>query len=169
MEDCLFCKPNFTMWRNIDRKFYEDKYTIALLAQGQEVRGYSLVILKKHYTDLATFIPHQQRGALIKTVNRIAFELKRRLGAERIYVASLCDGVEHLHFHLIPRYKWTEDDKERYRETFKDSRPWETIESYIIDGKIGGFWWLAGTETGALPPQETEQFDRILLKDLEGI
>jgi diadenosine tetraphosphate (Ap4A) HIT family hydrolase len=171
MIDCPFCKPGFTKWGNIDRKWAEDDFTITTLAQGQEVRGYSLVIAKRHFTDI-TAPGLFWEGTLANTifaVHKCARILKERLGVKRIYVASLCDGVEHLHFHLIPRYEWTDADKERYRRTFAASRSPEAIEGYIKANTIGGFWWMAGTETGDLPAQETEEFDLKLLKELEGI
>jgi diadenosine tetraphosphate (Ap4A) HIT family hydrolase len=38
---------------------------------------------------------------MVRTVGAV---MKERLPCDRVYVATLCDGVEHLHYHLIPRY-----------------------------------------------------------------
>lgn len=159
MTDCVFCKPDFSKFQNIDRKFYEDDHTIAVLAPGQDVPGYSLVILKKHHRDITDDFNPLELMHLMKTVNLISQALKKVCDAKRIYLASLCDGVEHLHFHLVPRREWTKRDYYNYYQYFWDSRGEDTFR-YIRENRIGGFWWLAEFERAPDRP-EWEEFDLI--------
>ncbi len=157
MKECPFCNNKFE-----GRKYYEDEHCIAVLA-SPDIRGYSLVILKKHYRDISDiWIPDSEMIALIKTVNFISFKLKDLLKAERIYVASLCDGVEHLHFHLIPRYKWERKDFDRYKELFTERDGIESVDRQISVSVIGGFWYLADIERWPRCEDTPEYYEKML-------
>lgn len=90
-----------------NREFYrESKHCIVTLAPEQYSRGHTLVILRQHAIDMSDDqVTDEEYLDLCKTIKEVSKLLKSKLGAERIYVCSLCDGVEHLHFHLIPRYE----------------------------------------------------------------
>lgn len=122
-EDCTFCKKGKSrelttkvliedlktrVKETLDcsRGFYENsKHCIVTLAPEQYSRGHTLVILRSHATDMSDdAVTEEEYIDLCKTIKEVSKLLKSKLGAERIYVCSLCDGVEHLHFHLIPRY-----------------------------------------------------------------
>lgn len=170
--NCPFCKEGFTKFGNIDRQYWENKCCRAFLAPGQDTDGYSIVTLKEHYNDITDEnLSGEILCELIKSIRYIAGELKRRLGAKRIYVASLCDGIEHLHFHLYPRYEWTETDKQNYRNFFIASRGKEAVENYIRQGLIGGFWWLGNFERTSRFKTEQEEiiFSREILRKLKEI
>ncbi len=141
-KECPFCKPGIFN----GRQFYEDDYCIATLTDP-DVYGYTLVVLKNHRRDITDpEIKTNEMLNLMNCLNKISGRLKERLGAKRIYVASLCDGVEHLHFHLIPRYEWTEENKKRYRELFIDRDGKESVNRCVSANTIGGFWYLADAE-----------------------
>ena len=164
--ECPFCQPDFTQFGSIDRKFYEDPYTLAMLSKGQDSRGYSLVVLKPHRADLSISLYPTERLYLMRTLNMIAARLKSKLGAKRIYVVSMCDGVEHLHFHLIPRYEWTDADKQRYRELFTERDGIESVNRQIEKNQIGGSWWLAEIERHPMILNPNEEYFKKLLKEL---
>ena len=81
-------------------------FCLTTLAPEQLGKGHCVVIFRKrHVEDLSdgSLTPAEQVG-ILTAIAQAARQIKRGLLAERVYVASLCDGEEHLHFHLIPRY-----------------------------------------------------------------
>ncbi len=122
-EDCVFCKegrkgltqkvliedPKTRHSKTLDcnRGFYDkSKHCIITLAPEQYSLGHTLVILQQHAKDISDdLITQEEYIDMCNTIKEVSILLKNKLGAERIYVCSLCDGVEHLHFHLIPRYE----------------------------------------------------------------
>ena len=88
-----------------DRWLHKDQHCIVTLDPAQLSRGHALAILRTHRNDvLDPALTQEEHHALVDTVQKIARLMKERLSCDRVYVATLCDGVEHLHYHLIPRY-----------------------------------------------------------------
>jgi len=150
---CFFCKQGAknlaTLSVNppLTSKVYEDDTCYAILELEQSAWGYTLVILKEHKeTILDENITSEQNDGFWKVVRKIGNVIKRKLGAENVYVCSLCDGVSHFHVHLIPRYKWTDEHKKRYIELFKDRDGERSVKLATAIGLIGGFWYIADTE-----------------------
>jgi diadenosine tetraphosphate (Ap4A) HIT family hydrolase len=124
-EDCTFCnlteedlkkkieiknpKTGEKQILDCNRGFYDQSnHCIVTLAPEQYSIGHTLVILWNHSEDLSdNSVEDIEYVDLCKTIRNVSNILKNKLDPkpERIYVNSLCDGVEHLHFHLIPRYK----------------------------------------------------------------
>lgn len=89
-----------------NRGISKNDHCLVTLAPEQLARGHCVVIFRKrHIEDLTdeSLTPAEQVG-ILATVGQAARQIKQALSAERIYVASLCDGEKHLHFHLVPRY-----------------------------------------------------------------
>lgn len=148
---CFFCKEYDELEilparPPLSRKVYQDDNTLAVLELEQSVKGYTLVIPRKHHDTLFDEIPPEDLANFWQVVNKIGNAIKLVLGAENIYVASLCDGIKHFHVHLIPRYKWTDADKERYRELFTERDGPESISLCTHADLIGGFWYPADAE-----------------------
>ncbi len=88
-----------------NRWLYKDPRCIVTLDPAQLSRGHALAILRKHRKDvLDPALTRQEHHALVDAVQKIGRSMKEHLSCDRVYVATLCDGVEHLHYHLIPRY-----------------------------------------------------------------
>ncbi|MBO5398068.1 MAG: HIT domain-containing protein [Clostridia bacterium] len=105
MEDCIFCKivkgdiPSYTIYENDNIKVFMDI--------GPVAKGHSLIIPKKHYTNLMDMEPE-----LLREIDEVIKELypkfKEKLAAEgltRMQNNELGQEVKHYHMHLIPRYK----------------------------------------------------------------
>jgi diadenosine tetraphosphate (Ap4A) HIT family hydrolase len=102
--------------KECERGIAEDNKGIwfATLSIDPYSEGHTIVVSSKHYDDISDFRISQNKSEVAEFwsgVHQCARRLKEILGPERIYLASLCDGVEHLHIHLIPRYK--EDAKKK--------------------------------------------------------
>ena len=74
-------------------------------ADGRAYRGHLLVTTRRHAPDLAALTP-EEAAAVGRAAARYAAAL-RRLGAGRVYSATIGHGVDHLHVHLLPRWPGT--------------------------------------------------------------
>jgi len=150
--NCKFCGKNgYVDKRKFKYRFIrESDYCIAVLAREPYNRGHTLVILKKHRCDIADKnLSLLERKDFIENIYYYSKLLKRKIKNEkgrkpgRIYVAILCDGVKHLHAHLIPRYHpFNEKEKNSYREFFINRDKYEDIKKAIKKQDMGGFWYM---------------------------
>jgi len=135
-----------------------NKICFAIFARLSKTLGHALVITRTPFNDIADkIVDDPDRKKAVKEDEKLktfeaAIWLARRiediLGAEKAYITSMCehwemwetsDGntTEHLHFHVIPRYKgmrtkgqaaekllcrkekeWDEKDLERFAKWF---------------------------------------------------
>lgn len=104
--DCIFCAiaageiPSF--------KVYEDELVLAYLDINPFSRGHTLVIPKAHSTGLLD-TDEATLAAVIARVQKVAAHIKPKLGATGFNIlqnngASAGQTVNHLHFHIVPRY-----------------------------------------------------------------
>ena len=63
------------------------------------------IVSKKHYHDLSE-APDKLNEKIIRYSKKLMNILKQVYGCERVYLCSMCDGLNnHYHVQLIPRYK----------------------------------------------------------------
>jgi histidine triad (HIT) family protein len=104
---CKFCK--------IARKelpasrIYEDDGVMAFLDIRPLNEGHTLVIPKKHYETIYN-VPDEEIGHLFKIVRKVAYAVKKSVGAEGITISqhnerAAGQAIFHLHVHVIPRYE----------------------------------------------------------------
>jgi histidine triad (HIT) family protein len=105
MKDCLFCKIANSKIKS--QKIYEDKHSFAFLDIDPVNIGHTLVIPKKHFKTLADMSPKDLSNIapviakISKSILKIADGMN--IGQNNNRVAGQL--VDHVHFHLIPRYK----------------------------------------------------------------
>ena len=103
---CIFCKiinneiPCY--------KIYEDNFTIAFLDISQTTYGHTLVMPKKHVKNILDCDDVTYTNTT-KTVKLVAQHIINKLDAKGCNILSNCNevagqSVDHLHFHIIPRY-----------------------------------------------------------------
>lgn len=103
--ECVFCKivnselPSY--------KVYEDENSLAFLDISPVTPGHTLVISKKHYSNLED-IPENDLCELIKSVKKIGKSIKAGLGVSGYNMTENNDPIAgqiipHIHFHIIPR------------------------------------------------------------------
>lgn len=82
-------------------KVYEDEHTLAFLDIHPVQPGHTLVIPKKQI-EFVWDVPPAEYQALMSTVQKVALQLREKLGVK--YVGSQVIGVDvpHAHVHLIP-------------------------------------------------------------------
>lgn len=123
------------------------------MAPEQYTVGHTIVISKKHAADQMdeALSPeeHQRFWAEVRCVSkRLRDRARNEVGEHpvRIYVCILCDGTEHLHAHLIPRYPFSYRDEVIYRHELGNRDGAETVRCRAKKGHFGGFWFIAERE-----------------------
>ena len=102
----IFCKiikgeiPSYTC--------YEDEYVKCIMDANPETIGHTLIIPKKHFTDIIemdnetiTHI-HETAQMLIKKMKTVYPNL---VGVRTIVNYGILQVVKHYHLHLVPAYK----------------------------------------------------------------
>ena len=103
--DCIFCKiikgdiPSF--------KIYEDEYTYVFLDIAKDVDGHTLVVPKKHVTNVID-CDEQTLIHVSKTIKKISNYYVEKCGYDGVNILNASGSaaqqtVNHLHFHIIPR------------------------------------------------------------------
>jgi histidine triad (HIT) family protein len=107
MEDCIFCKIIKGEIPSV--KIFENENVFAFLDIEPLSKGHCLVIPKKHFKDIfdTDKIVLQE---IVIAVKNIAETMKQNLGSDGVNIfnnsgKSAEQGVFHLHFHIVPRYK----------------------------------------------------------------
>ncbi len=106
MSDCIFCAivAGTAPAQIID----SDERTIAFLDINPATPGHTLVIPRRHHTDLLE-IDDVDLAACTSAARRLALRIEDRLDAEGFNLINACRPVAwqtvfHFHIHLIPRY-----------------------------------------------------------------
>lgn len=103
--DCLFCKiingdiPCY--------KIYENDYVLAFLDINPDSDGHTLIIPKKHFTDLAD-IDETTLSEIFKAAKLVKKVLEEKLRCEGIVLQQnngFVQEIKHYHLHLKPYYK----------------------------------------------------------------
>ncbi|MDY8136616.1 HIT family protein [Aquimarina sp. 2201CG5-10] len=105
MTDCIFCsiiKGDAKSW-----KVYETSHAYAFLDIHPASRYHTLVIPKKHYTNIFD-IPEKELNEVISLVKKVSKLFEEKLGLNNIQIISNSGAeaqqeVFHLHFHIVPR------------------------------------------------------------------
>lgn len=129
---CIFCDI-------IDHKIpssvvYEDDKVLAILDISQVTYGHTLVMPKKHVRNIIE-ADEETVTDCIKTAKRLAAQIVTNTKANGVNVLTNCgeaagQSVDHLHFHIIPRYdendaidlKFNESKKQDLAEVLKTVR-----------------------------------------------
>src|SRR3989442_1814612 len=104
-EDCIFCK---IASKEADATVvYEDPHTIAFMDIHPLNPGHTLVIPKKHYTNMLD-MPSDEAGRVFASVNKDMKGVHRTACADGINVRQLngigaSQEVLHMHGHIIAR------------------------------------------------------------------
>ena len=107
MTDCVFCKiVKKEIQSNV---IYEDDKHLAFLDIGPVNPGHTLVILKKHVSNIFD-ISEDELKEFIIVVKKICPAVLKGVEAHGLNV-SMNNGrasgqlVDHIHFHIIPRFQ----------------------------------------------------------------
>ena len=83
---------------------YDDERLRVVLTLFPRMKGHTIVIFKPHRADISE-ITGDEASEIFKLCVRLTNAIKRGIGAEKVYLNTMCDGeVNHLHIQLFPRY-----------------------------------------------------------------
>lgn len=136
MTDCIFCKiinqeiPSY--------KVYEDEVVYAFLDISQVTKGHTLVVPKKHVTDIFEY-DEDLAAAVFSRVPKIAKAIE--LAFPEIEGLNIVNNnkelayqsVFHSHIHLIPRYSKNDDFSMHFGNHMED---YQADEMHAIAEKI---------------------------------
>ncbi len=84
---------------------YEDKLVRCQFEKYPRATGQTIIVSKEHYEDISE-MPLELGTYILKVSDAIIKLHKEILGAEKVYMCTICDGKRnHLHFQLLPRLK----------------------------------------------------------------
>jgi diadenosine tetraphosphate (Ap4A) HIT family hydrolase len=86
-----------------ERVIYEDDRFLVLLERHPRMLGHTIIVYKPHRDDFSDLSIEEGRDVMAMCV-RVAQALKQSLAAEKVYLVTMCDGPNHLHLQLLPRY-----------------------------------------------------------------
>ena len=129
--DCIFCK--IANGEIPTDKLYEDDKFVAILDAAPATKGHTLIIPKKHHSDLFDMTPEEAAEAM-KRARTVAATLREKLHPDGMNMMQnngevAGQTVMHYHLHLIPRdltdpehinWKPGPADKERLKEIFEE-------------------------------------------------
>ncbi|MGL4772702.1 MAG: HIT family protein [Clostridium sp.] len=85
--------------------FYEDDKVRCQFEKYPRATGQTAIVVKEHYEDISE-MPLELGTYILKISNAVIKLHKEIIGAEKVYMCTLCDGKRnHLHFSLFPRLK----------------------------------------------------------------
>jgi diadenosine tetraphosphate (Ap4A) HIT family hydrolase len=102
---CFVCKivardPAFTDHRIV----YEHEGAIGFLAMNPTQYGYTLITPNEHNEQVAGDFRVEEYPELQRVLHRVAGAVRAEVGAELVYILSLCSnqGNAHVHWHVVP-------------------------------------------------------------------
>ncbi len=92
-------------------ELYGDRYVVheddlfkVKLEGYPRARGHTIVVYKPHREDVSD-LSEDEAGRVFEVCVRVVKAIKEGLGAEKVYLVTMCDGeLNHLHLQLLPRY-----------------------------------------------------------------
>jgi histidine triad (HIT) family protein len=103
---CIFCK--IIAGEIPSAKVYEDEYVLVILDISQVTYGHTLVLPKKHCTDILDVDQETMMhiASVLPNLSKKIVSNTKALGCNILSNQGEVAGqtVNHLHFHIIPRY-----------------------------------------------------------------
>jgi diadenosine tetraphosphate (Ap4A) HIT family hydrolase len=96
------CKACSGQWPRNDHFIADLGLSMAYLHEDQFFPGWTVVVLKRHATELFHLAP-TERIQLMEEVSRAAKALAETFEAKKINYELLGNQLPHIHWHVIPR------------------------------------------------------------------
>lgn len=97
--DCIAC---LGAWPAPHLRIADCGLTIAYLHEDQFFEGWTVLLFKRHATELF-HLTEEERRRLIEEVSAVGEVLSKRYQAIKINYELLGNQLPHIHWHLIPR------------------------------------------------------------------
>ena len=100
--ECLYCQNNETL-HNLMIEVAKLSVSRVFIFKEQTYHGRCLVAYKDHVDDL-NLLSDDDRNAFMGDVARVTRAMQKVFNPAKINYGGYSDTLEHLHFHLIPKY-----------------------------------------------------------------
>lgn len=100
---CPFCELVPSLRAGEQDCLAELDESFVILAHDQFYPGYCILVLKEHEEQLAQ-LPRERQARVWNDVMRVADALRRVMNPPRINYECLGNMVNHIHWHIVPRY-----------------------------------------------------------------
>jgi diadenosine tetraphosphate (Ap4A) HIT family hydrolase len=135
---CTFCDDALSDQNGFSFKVIELNQSVVRLPRNQYMRGWTVVILKRHANELFELEPAERAGYWDE-VSAVARALHAIHGPAKINYCVWGNIVPHLHCHLFPR-PFTDDPgkpiDQNEREVFLDRQEYQRMIA-DLRGRIG--------------------------------
>lgn len=111
---CGLCERD-EKYERLDIKEYQ--YWGVTLFENQYYLGRNIIFLKRHAVDFFTDITNEERDEFFDITKIVRNSIKDLYNPDLFNYATLGNEVNHLHWHIIPRYK---NEREINGVIFKD-------------------------------------------------
>lgn len=101
-KECLYCQNNDTL-HNLMIEVAELSVSRVFIFKEQTYHGRCLVAYKDHIDDI-NLLTENERNAFMNDVVRVTRAMQKVFDPDKINYGAYADTLEHLHFHLVPKY-----------------------------------------------------------------
>lgn len=101
-KDCLYCQNNETL-HSLMIEVATLRVSRLFIFKEQTYHGRCLVAYKDHVDDL-NLLSDEERNAFMADVAQVTRAMQKVFNPAKINYGAYADTLEHLHFHLIPKY-----------------------------------------------------------------
>ena len=101
-KECLYCQSNETL-HSLMIEIAQLSVSRVFIFKEQTYHGRCLVAYKDHVDDL-NLLSDDDRNAFMADVAKVTRAMQKVFNPAKINYGSYADTLEHLHFHLIPKY-----------------------------------------------------------------
>lgn len=100
--ECLYCSRN-QLQHDLMIEICDLGVSTLFLFKEQTYHGRCVVAYKDHVNELFE-LSQNDRNAFMADVAKVANAMSKTLGATKINYGAYSDKLQHLHFHLVPKY-----------------------------------------------------------------
>ena len=101
-QECLYCQNNDTL-HSLMIEVAKLSVSRMFIFKEQTYHGRCLVAYDKHVDDL-NLLSDEERNAFMSDVAKVTRAMQQVFNPDKINYGAYSDTLEHLHFHLIPKY-----------------------------------------------------------------
>lgn len=134
-KECLYCQSNDTL-HNLMIEVARLSVSRVFIFKEQTYRGRCLVAYDGHVDDL-NLLSDEERNAFMGDVAKVTRAMQAAFNPDKINYGAYADTLEHLHFHLVPKYKGGPDFGGVFRmnpqEVYLSEGEYEQMKQALLD------------------------------------
>lgn len=102
-ENCFYCSKNEAL-DSLMIKICDLEVSTVYLFKEQTYKGRCNVVFKEHKSEI-TDLTEEEAKAFMNDVRKVAKAIQKAFNPDKINYGAFADTMQHLHFHLVPKYK----------------------------------------------------------------